>query len=36
MSLNRELEAIWSEYNRGRNGFTLIAAEYLEAIATRG
>ena len=36
MNLNRELEAIWSEDNRGRDGFTLIAAEYLEVLATRG
>jgi len=33
--LHRELEAIWSADNRGRDGFTLIAAEYLEVIATR-
>ncbi len=34
-SLHRELEAIWSAHNRGRDGFTLVAAEYLEVIATR-
>lgn len=34
-NLQRELEAIWSEHNRGRDGFTLVAAEYLEVIATR-
>ena len=34
-NLHRELEAIWSAHNRGRNGFTLVAAEYLELIATR-
>ena len=36
MNLHQELEAIWSEDNRGRDGFTLIVAEYLEVIATRG
>jgi len=34
-SLHQELEAIWSEHNRGRDGFTLVAAEYLEVIASR-
>lgn len=34
-ALQRELEALWSEHNRGRNGFTQVAAEYLEVIATR-
>jgi ubiquinone/menaquinone biosynthesis C-methylase UbiE len=34
-SLHKALEAIWSEDNRGRDGFTLVAAEYLEVIATR-
>jgi SAM-dependent methyltransferase len=34
--LHHELEAIWSAHNRGRDGITLIAAEYLEVIATRG
>ena len=34
-SLHQELEALWSEHNRGRDGFTLVAAEYLEVIATR-
>jgi len=34
-SLHQELEAIWSEDNRGQDGFTLVAAEYLEVIATR-
>jgi SAM-dependent methyltransferase len=34
-SLQQELEAKWSAHNRGRNGFTLVAAEYLEVIATR-
>jgi hypothetical protein len=36
MSLHQELEAIWSEDNRGRDGFTLVTAEYLEVIATCG
>src|SRR5215470_8881254 len=35
MSLHQELEALWSAHNRGRNGFTLVAAEYLEVIASR-
>jgi hypothetical protein len=34
-SLHQELEALWSSHNRGRGGFTLIAAEYLDVIATR-
>jgi ubiquinone/menaquinone biosynthesis C-methylase UbiE len=34
-SLHEELEALWSAHNRGRDGFTLISAEYLEVIATR-
>jgi len=34
-SLHQELEAVWSAHNRGRNGFTLVAAEYLEVIANR-
>jgi SAM-dependent methyltransferase len=34
-SLHQELAALWSEHNRGRDGFTLVAAEYLEVIATR-
>jgi SAM-dependent methyltransferase len=34
-SLHQDLEAVWSEHNRGRDGFTLVAAEYLEVIATR-
>jgi len=33
--LQQELEAIWSAHNCGRAGFTLVAAEYLEVIATR-
>jgi SAM-dependent methyltransferase len=33
--LHQELEALWSAHNRGRNGFTLVAAEYLEVIANR-
>jgi hypothetical protein len=33
--LHQELEAIWSAYNRGRSGFTFVAAEYLEVMATR-
>jgi len=34
-SLHEELEKIWSADNRGRDGFTLVEAEYLEVIATR-
>lgn len=34
-SLHQELEAIWSAHNRGRSGFTLVAAEYLEVMSTR-
>jgi ubiquinone/menaquinone biosynthesis C-methylase UbiE len=34
-SLHQELEAVWSAHNRGQNGFTLVAAEYLEVIANR-
>jgi SAM-dependent methyltransferase len=34
-SLHQELETVWSAHNRGRNGFTLVPAEYLEVIATR-
>ena len=34
-SLHEELEEIWTADNRGRDGFTLVEAEYLEAIATR-
>ena len=34
-SLHQELEALWSAHNRGRNGFTLVASEYLEGIANR-
>jgi hypothetical protein len=34
-SLHQELEAVWSAHNRGRDGFTLVAAEYLEVIAAR-
>jgi SAM-dependent methyltransferase len=34
-ALHRELEAVWSAHNRGRDGFTRVASEYLEAIATR-
>jgi hypothetical protein len=34
-SLQQELESTWSAHNRGRNGFTSVAAEYLEVIATR-
>jgi SAM-dependent methyltransferase len=34
-TLHQELEAIWSAHNRGQAGFTLVAAEYLEVIATR-
>jgi SAM-dependent methyltransferase len=34
-SLHQELEAIWSAHNRGKGGFTLVAAEYLEVMATR-
>ncbi len=33
--LHQELEALWSAHNRGRDGFTLVTAEYLEVIATR-
>jgi len=33
--LHQELEALWSEHNRGQEGFTLVSAEYLEVIATR-
>jgi len=33
--LHQELAALWSAHNRGRNGFTLVAAEYLEVIANR-
>jgi len=33
--LQKELEAIWSANNRGRDGLTVVAAEYLEVIATR-
>ncbi|HTP32969.1 MAG TPA: class I SAM-dependent methyltransferase, partial [Candidatus Acidoferrales bacterium] len=33
--LHQELEALWTAHNRGRHGFTLVAAEYLEVIATR-
>jgi len=33
--LHEELEKIWSADNRGRDGFTLVEAEYLEVIATR-
>jgi SAM-dependent methyltransferase len=33
--LHQELEAIWSAENRGRDGFTLVTAEYLEVIALR-
>jgi SAM-dependent methyltransferase len=34
-NLYQELEVIWSAHNRGRDGFTLVTAEYLEVIATR-
>jgi SAM-dependent methyltransferase len=34
-SLHQELEAVWSAHNRARNGFTLVAAGYLEVIAVR-
>lgn len=34
-SLHQELEEMWSAHNRGRNGFTLVAAEYLEVVADR-
>ena len=34
-SLHQALEEIWSAHNLGRNGFTLVPAEYLEVIATR-
>lgn len=33
--LHQELETVWSEGNRGRTGFTLVEAEYLEVIAIR-
>lgn len=34
-SLHQELETIWSVDNHGRDGFTLVEAEYLEVVATR-
>ena len=34
-ALHKQLEAVWSAHNRGRDGFTRVAAEYLEVIATR-
>jgi SAM-dependent methyltransferase len=34
-SLHEELEAVWQAHNRGRGGFTLVAAEYLDVITTR-
>jgi len=34
-SLHQELEEIWVADNGGRDGFTLVETEYLEAIATR-
>jgi SAM-dependent methyltransferase len=34
-NLHQELEAIWSAHSRGRSGFTFVAAEYLEVMATR-
>lgn len=34
-SLHEQLDALWSEANRGRDGLTLVHAEYLEVIATR-
>jgi SAM-dependent methyltransferase len=34
-SLHAELEKIWTADNRGHDGFTVVTAEYLEAIATR-
>lgn len=35
-ALAADLEKLWSEHNNGENGRTLITAEYLEVIATRG
>ena len=35
-SLHQELETLWSAHNRARNGLTVVDAEYLEVIATRG
>ena len=34
-ALHQELEAVWWAHNGGRDGFTRVPAEYLEAIATR-
>ena len=34
-SLHEELEDLWAADNCGHDGFTLVAAEYLEVIATR-
>lgn len=34
-SLHHELEDLWAAANRGRDGFTLVSAEYLEVIASR-
>lgn len=33
--LRQELEALWSEHNRGTNDLTVVQAEYLEVIAVR-
>jgi len=34
-ALCSELEALWTEHNRGEDDFTLVQAEYLEVIAVR-
>jgi SAM-dependent methyltransferase len=34
-ALRRDLEQLWTEHNFSKNGTTVIAAEYLEVIATR-
>lgn len=33
--LRQELEALWSEHNRGGNELTVVSAEYLEVMAVR-
>ena len=33
--LRDELEALWSEHNRGGDELTVVAAEYLEVVAIR-
>ncbi|HSM87724.1 MAG TPA: hypothetical protein VLT16_16330, partial [Candidatus Limnocylindrales bacterium] len=33
--LHRELESLWTSHNRAGGGLTVVAAEYLEVIATR-